>query len=308
MAFLALSLKKLAFFFNNLFFGYCLDKRIQIIYNSIMPTIFFKEDFKHPESGMDFHWCNQNNIPEHNHDYYEIIIISKGSIHHKINNQTSIVQQKELIFVRPTDIHSFKTHKSIQSQHINIAFTPIIFEQLQAFMNTKLDTLNDPNTIVCTSLNDDDYNYLIHQANKLVWNPSQDNFGYNMLLKNMLLSCFILLLQNNPYKKDWPHWLTDLTQKMHSPEYLSYSVKELASFTHYSQSMMLIYFKKYVGQTIVDYFNAIKLNYACTLLENTDFTTLQISSMIGFNSLSYFNKLFKKFFCVTPREYRRAHT
>ena len=56
---------------------------------------------------------------------------------------------------------------------------------------------------------------------------------------------------------------------------------------------------------IVDYINEYRLNIATNLLETTDMSIREIAVKVGVNNISYFNKIFKKKFNLTPKEYRK---
>ena len=48
----------------------------------------------------------------------------------------------------------------------------------------------------------------------------------------------------------------------------------------------------------------LKLSYAAKLLQTTDLIVLDISSKVGYSSLSHFNRVFKATYHLTPSEYR----
>lgn len=52
------------------------------------------------------------------------------------------------------------------------------------------------------------------------------------------------------------------------------------------------------------YLNEARLNYACSLLENTDRTVTDICMESGFESQRTFNRAFRQCYRMTPREYR----
>ncbi|MDP4160141.1 MAG: response regulator [Bacillota bacterium] len=64
-------------------------------------------------------------------------------------------------------------------------------------------------------------------------------------------------------------------------------------------------FKKEVGVTYIDYVNKLKIEYACKLLETTDYPAYRISSECGFTDPSYFNRVFVQQMNMTPKAYRR---
>lgn len=70
--------------------------------------------------------------------------------------------------------------------------------------------------------------------------------------------------------------------------------------THFSKM-----FHKMVGMPFRDYLLNTRLNYANGMLKMTDMTIVEIALMSGFNSESYFSKVFKKRFGVSPGKVRR---
>ncbi|MBQ3221724.1 MAG: helix-turn-helix transcriptional regulator [Clostridia bacterium] len=98
---------------------------------------------------------------------------------------------------------------------------------------------------------------------------------------------------------------------MHKLHGIDFSQKipltDIYKLSGYGQTTLSKLFKQYMGQTLISYINDLKLDYACSLLTNTDYNTLSISSSLGFDSLSHFNHLFKKKFNMSPLQYRKAH-
>lgn len=58
------------------------------------------------------------------------------------------------------------------------------------------------------------------------------------------------------------------------------------------------------NQTFKQLINEIRLTEACRLLTETDLKITEIAITVGFNDLSYFNKLFKNKKSMAPREFR----
>ena len=63
-------------------------------------------------------------------------------------------------------------------------------------------------------------------------------------------------------------------------------------------------FKTTLGISYNDYLNSLRLKNACHLLVTSDFSVRDIASESGFNSVEYFNSLFKKYYGATPSQYR----
>ncbi len=63
-------------------------------------------------------------------------------------------------------------------------------------------------------------------------------------------------------------------------------------------------FRKGQGCPPVEYFNQLKIQRACRLLELSDLSVRSIASECGYSDPYYFSRLFKKVMGISPREYR----
>jgi AraC-like DNA-binding protein len=83
------------------------------------------------------------------------------------------------------------------------------------------------------------------------------------------------------------------------------ALKEAADFCGYSVSYFMKFFKSFTGETFVEYLNHYRLKKASELLTDTDRTILEISEATGFENHSYFIRLFKRYYGITPLQYRK---
>lgn len=65
-------------------------------------------------------------------------------------------------------------------------------------------------------------------------------------------------------------------------------------------------FKKELGIGLIQYVNKVKMEKAATLLDTQNMKIKEVSHAIGMDDQLYFNKLFKKFYNVSPSEYRKV--
>ena len=64
-------------------------------------------------------------------------------------------------------------------------------------------------------------------------------------------------------------------------------------------------FKRETGVTFTEYVNTMKIQYACKLLETTNYPAYRISSECGFTDPSYFNRVFFAQMHMTPKKYKK---
>ena len=82
------------------------------------------------------------------------------------------------------------------------------------------------------------------------------------------------------------------------------SMEDAARMACMSYSYFSLTFKKIIGRSFVDYCNDIKIHRAEELLNLSKMSITEISSRLGFGSVSYFNRIFKSYNGRTPMQYR----
>jgi AraC-like DNA-binding protein len=83
------------------------------------------------------------------------------------------------------------------------------------------------------------------------------------------------------------------------------SLKKAAAMINLSESAFCKYFKRLCGKTFSDYVNEIRIASACQLLIETEHPISRIASESGFESLTYFNRVFLKKKGIKPKELRK---
>lgn len=83
------------------------------------------------------------------------------------------------------------------------------------------------------------------------------------------------------------------------------SLDDISEFCGYSKYYFAHCMKEITGSTFLDFLMLYRLNLACARLRDGDGTVTRIAFDCGFNNLRSFNRMFQKYYHVTPTEYRR---
>ena len=73
---------------------------------------------------------------------------------------------------------------------------------------------------------------------------------------------------------------------------------------HVSPRHLTRLFNREFGQSVNEYLLEQRMMLAGQLLENTNLTVTMVSDRVGYGNCSYFIKLFKKFYGITPSKYQ----
>ena len=251
-----------------------------------------------------FNWLNTDYPFPHIHAHWEIHVAMSGAILHKINGEEHIINRGDVYLIRPQDRHSIhaipETDESYQ--HINFVVDTDFAKKLLSLYSDYDELLNKKGFVRFT-MDDSDLMYL-RERTLLTQNLSCEEYVENtkLIITYIVIKYFE---QRMLFNSEYPAWLNSFIVYISSPTSFGLTVQELAKYTSYSYSRLARIFKTYTGETIVNFVNSKKMNYAKRLLRSTNLSTVQISNQIGYTSLSSFNHLFKSTFGITPSAYRK---
>lgn len=83
------------------------------------------------------------------------------------------------------------------------------------------------------------------------------------------------------------------------------NIHKAATLIHLSPSAFCKFFKCMTGTTFSDYVNDIRIANVCNQLITTDMPVAEIAYGNGYETLTYFNRIFLKKKGMTPRQYRK---
>lgn len=86
------------------------------------------------------------------------------------------------------------------------------------------------------------------------------------------------------------------------------TVKKLGENVGLNNTKLQNGFKMFYGLTVNEYVQQRRLDLAKNLIRNTDFSFSEIAYMVGLSSKSYFSKIFKDRYGITPSEIRNRKT
>lgn len=84
------------------------------------------------------------------------------------------------------------------------------------------------------------------------------------------------------------------------------SLSKMAAMTGRSISNLSRVFKRTAGIGYNDYINQLRMRQAALCLRSSSITLDEVAASVGFNSTSYFIRVFREHFGTTPTGYRKG--
>ena len=83
-----------------------------------------------------------------------------------------------------------------------------------------------------------------------------------------------------------------------------YTLEQIAHALNVSTFHFCRKFKQETGLTFVEYLNRVRIEHAKLLLHNKNLRVTEVAYEVGFQSLTHFNRIFRKLVGTSPTEYR----
>jgi AraC-like DNA-binding protein/mannose-6-phosphate isomerase-like protein (cupin superfamily) len=254
-------------------------------------------------------------VPNHWHNEMEIIYIKKGKGTVSIDMHSHYVEAGDIIIVIPGQLHSISQLDKYSMEYENIIFsTDMLISKISDTLETDFFIPLLAGNIAIKNLitaDDDIYNELALCLNKA------DNIcrtfpkGYKLALKACLYEFFFVIYTNSEEISETKSnknvdRIKTILNYLEANYRHDISIEEIADVCGFSSSHFMKFFKKNMGDSFINYLNDYRLSMAARTLLSSDDNIIDIAADCGYDNLSYFNRIFKKKYGVTPSTYRKS--
>ena len=243
---------------------------------------FGTSDYFTREHGENFSY------PPHLHQSFELIIVTDGSMKILIDGKKYDLTKDQAVFIFPNQIHSISSEKS---KHILFIFAP---QLIQSYWNEKSALIPENNEV---RLDD----YTVRKLSDL--SEGSSKFEIKGTLYNVC-ACFDKAASYKDSSKDKQTLLFKILNYVEQNFKKDCSLSALTTTVGYNAEYISRFFKSKMNISYNQYLNARRVNHAAHLLRNTNETALNCALESGYSSLRTFNRNFKLYYGMTPKEYR----
>lgn len=248
------------------------------------------------------------------HNFCELLYVDRGAITVHAENYSGILSDNQMIIHRPNEIHSLECSDYTAPNVIIIGFECFCGE-LEPF-SKKPVTLSGEQKKMLSEIMVEGMNvfappYDLPNVPEMK-KRSEYPYGSDELLK-LRLEIFLITLVRTCFDKPQSVGEETATGRISDiHQYISehYTEKILLDNICFlfgtNKTSLCRDFKAEYGTTVLSYINGLKIKEAKSRLRNNKLSVTEISEALGFNSIHYFCRLFKKSTGLTPKEYTKT--
>ena len=255
------------------------------------------------------------------HDFWEFNYIDKGCMVVTIDGKEYLLKSGELVFFRPNQFHSLEARELSAPNHTVVSF--VSNSKAMKYFENKIIALNSAERKLLSILLREGLSAYspIDKQPPITGMKEKKNapIGAVQMTFNLLEEFLITLLRRSEsgisigtrlvspmYYDILPDRIKEIAKYMEQNVRQNLSVNQIAKHFLLSESGLKKIFARDAGCGVTEFFNNMKIEKAKEYIRENEKNFTQISDELGFSSIHYFSRLFKKKTGMTLTEYRSS--
>lgn len=271
-------------------------------------------EIKHlSESHFDPNW--------HFHSEFQLFTVLQGRGTRFVGDHVSPFKENDLVFTGPnlphlwqSDPEYFSSSRQLWTEGIVIYFQENVFgndflKKHEAFKLRQLFARSNRG-IQFTGSTAERARKLMQE---MVHSQDLDRVIKFLALLDLLINCTDYnLLASEGYANQLEEAESDRMSRVHAYVLKNFrekiSLEDVASIANMSATSFSRYFKIHANKTFSDFLTEIRIGYACKQLTSKNASVAEACYESGFNTLSNFNRQFRRYMHYSPLQYRKKFT
>ncbi len=275
------------------------------------PKLLTADRFVDGRTGISYRYVYSDTeyFRPHYHDYYEIFLLLEGRAEHFVNGARVPLTKGALVFIRPNDTHDYLPQDKKPFSMLNITFTRETCDELFAYLGDGFcaERLKSAQLPPEVQLSESSFDYILGQMTNIRTIDATDACRLQTAFRILLFRIFTRFFAD--YTEDDTHgmplWLSLLCAEMRKNGNFTHGIERMLSLTDKSREHVSRSIKKYMGLTLSEFINDLRLKFIANMLKNSNHDIADIIFESGFGNISWAAELFRKKYGTTMSNYRK---
>ncbi|MBQ2713286.1 MAG: helix-turn-helix domain-containing protein [Clostridia bacterium] len=256
-------------------------------------------------------------FPGESHNFWELVYVDRGSVLCSRNRDEEFPLQKgQLLFHKPNEFHTIRTDGESMANVLVLSF--YCRSEAMRFFDDRIFLPDRKQTALLSDIITEAENTfdLPTFAPELTTLPLKQEpvLGGLQMIKLNLEKLLILLLRNGEERRQVYHLHSAEPQDGLAQSVMHYldenlygkiTLSDICRQCNYGKTTLCTVFKRHTGQSVFQYLSIRKVEEAKRLIRKGDVPYKRIAEMLGYDSYSYFVKVFRDATGYLPKEYAK---
>ncbi|ACI19046.1 AraC family transcriptional regulator [Dictyoglomus thermophilum] len=251
-------------------------------------------------------------VNPHWHNEFEILYMERGIGKFYVDGYEYKLNEGEYLFVNSGSIHSgLEMIKRSIGYAIVFDLRLLYSEEPDYCKHEYFLPLINKRYHIPSNLNDE---HIRNDICRIIEVFKEKSYGYELYIKSLLFDIFWRVFKYYAERRNQDGRLgykieriKDVLNYINQNYNKNLSLDELSRQVDMSKFYLCRLFKESLRMSPVEYINKVRVDKAMELLINTDMSVSEIAFECGFDNISYFIKVFKKYMHTTPLKFRKQN-
>lgn len=264
-----------------------------------------------------FEYMNDFYFPGETHNFWEFQCVDKGEVNIMADTTEHTLTKGQIIFHKPNEFHNLQSTGRTAPNVVVVSFE--CNSPYMAFFKNRIMEITEQERQLLAMI--------IAEARKCIASPMDDPylekmelrqdvlFGSQQLIKLYLQQLLIYMIRRH-ITNQVPAHCTQVSELSETSDtynkiifYLEQHIREYVTIENIcrenliGRSQLQKMFREQHQCGVIDFFSKMKVDLAKQLIRENNMNFTQISDYLGYSSIHYFSRQFKKITGMTPSEY-----
>ncbi len=250
------------------------------------------------------------------HDFWEFLYVDKGEVGVTNGNEKFNLKQGDIIFHKPNIFHDVYCNGKIAPNLLVVAFD--CNDEAMNFFKDKIIKVNKNallylNTLISESKKTFSTNLADPYFTKLEIKKDAPDFSLDLIrlsLESFLIQLILSSSQDNKaisiHNKENSRRVEIVIDYLEDNIQKNINLEDICMHCSMSRSLIQKLFKEETGWSVMEYFYRLKIEEAKRQIREETNNFTQIADLLGYSTIHYFSRQFKKIVGMSPSEYSKS--
>lgn len=264
-----------------------------------------------------FEFCSDYEFYGEQHPFWEMLYVDKGEVEVTAGSENVLLHKGEMIFHKPNEFHNVKANGVVAPNLVIFSFycdSPAMsfFENYKVSIGDTERTLmgkiiSEAENSFITPLNDPQTKQLVKNEAAPVGSEQMLKINLEMLLIEIIRAGTQKAQQAKPTSlikgKTQQEFIDRVTAYLEENVHNRLTLSDICRDNLVGRSYLQKIFREKTGGGAMEYFGTLKIETAKQMIREGSHNFTEIAAILGYNSIHYFSRHFKKVTGMTPSEY-----
>lgn len=252
------------------------------------------------------------------HDFWEFLYVDRGEVSVSSNGEEKILKQGQVIFHKPNEFHTVVCNGIISPNLVVISFVSND-DQLEYFKDKVINVCNRAKNMLSTMIDEAKLAFTTDIADpyfkRMVLADSCDDLSL-ALIKSALQTFLIYLIRQKAgsrvnysssiHIKENKNRVDNIISFLNDNVENNLNLDMICDDCMIGKSLIQRIFKEQTGWSVMEYYYRLKIERAKLMIKSGDMNFSEIAEKLGYSTIHYFSRQFKKIVGMSASEYSRS--